>query len=130
MAELGNNIFIYAGEGVSTPALIGNTRSNDIQGECDMIEKTSPSTAAWKEFIPGRKSWVVNTTFIVVQTSQLSNLSSILKIGNLFTLQWRKRGVDSAIVSGTAYLKSVKYDAPIGNFVSGQFTFQGTGALT
>lgn len=137
MAELGHNIMIYAGEGETTPALIGGTRSNSIEADADLIEKAGAQQHEWKEYVAGRKSWQVSTSFIVLSAGYLNDYESILRIGKTFTLEWRKRqseeqGVNATspvMVTGKAILKTAKYDAPEGSLVQGSFQFVGTGPL-
>lgn len=129
MAEHGINIMVYAGEGASTPSLIGGTKSNDIQTDAEMIKKASSTQQSWDEYTVGRKSWTLNTSFLVVQTGHLSSIGSILKVGNTFTLEWRKRGTAAALLYGTAFLKTARINSQLGNLVTGSFSFQGTGEL-
>lgn len=131
MAELGQNIMIFAGEGSDTPAMIGGTKANDITNDADMLEKASATQQDYREYEPGRKQWSVSTSFIVIESGHLSNYAAILKTGNRFKLQWRKRSGNSSvvIVEGWALLKTAKYSAPTNNLVQGSFVFQGTGPL-
>jgi predicted secreted protein len=116
----GNNILIYM-----NGSAIAGTKSNDVQTECDTIEISSPSIGDWRTFMAGRKSWSVQTSFLVTATSSVRQL---LNVGTSYTLVIRDRSGSNS-VSGTAILTSCRISAIRGNLATGQFAFTGSGAL-
>lgn len=116
----GNNILIYM-----NGSAIAGTKSNDVQTECETIEISSPSIGDWRAFMAGRKSWSVQTSFLVTATSSVRQL---LNVGTSYTLVFRDR-TNTYSVSGTAILTTCKITATRGNLCTGSFAFQGTGAL-
>ena len=121
MAINGNNILIL----MDGHAKAG-TRSNEIQSDCEIIEISSSTDKDWKAVIAGRKSWSVQTSFIVTATSSVRQL---LNVGTSYTLVIRDRSGSNS-VSGTAILTSCRISAIRGNLATGQFAFTGSGALS
>ena len=116
----GRNIMVYLGT-----TLIAGLRSNDLQGDCDLIEKASPSSGQWREYEPGCKTWSVQTGFLV---PAVANIKSLLTIGTTYTLVVKDRSAGT-LLQGTAICKSAKFGANIENLCTGTFAFQGTGPL-
>lgn len=123
MATKGNDILIYL-----DGDLIGGTRSHDIDSDVDLTEVASSTSAKWKEYITGRKSWGFSVNWLMT-TSQ--EVQALLEVDTSYTVKIKGRGSsDSTGVTGTAILKACKITATRGNLVQGSFTFQGSGALT
>jgi len=131
MASNGNNVLVYTNDHV-----IGCTRSNDIQTDCDTIEIASATQGAWREFMAGRKNWSITVNYLVApDTSALSisggtGLKDLLQVGNTFTLKIYKRGATAVVLQGNAILKTVKITATRGNLIQGSFQFVGKGAMS
>ena len=132
MAQNGNDIIVYYGN-----TAIARTRSNDVEVDADTIEVSSQLTAAWKHYISGRKSGNITTAYLVVGDSSAIGVSGgngvrdLLQAGNSFTLKFKQRGsADSAGVSGTFILKTVKITAQRGALVQGSFQFVLNGELS
>jgi predicted secreted protein len=125
MAELGNNIVVTWNDGNSQQVIAG-TRTNEINGDADLLEVCSATDEQWKHFITGRKSWTVNVAFLLLANGL--DMKGVLNIGNTYTLYFRKR--DGGGVYGSAILKTFKGSAPINGLSTGSFVFQGNGALT
>lgn len=106
---------------------LANTRirSNDIQTGCDTIEKASSSQQDWKEFVPGRKTWAINVSYLVLASTQVVNQ---LYAGQTFDITM-KSGTTN-LLTGTAIMTAVKGVYNIGNLSQGSFTLQGSGALS
>ena len=117
----GNNILIYLND-----SAIAGTKSNEMQTDCDMIEISSPSVGDWKTYMAGRKGWTVQTSFLV---TAVSNIRQLLNVGTSYTLVFRDRSNTSS-VTGTAILQTCRITATRGNLIQGQFSFQGSGALS
>ena len=123
MAILGNNILIFR-DGTA----IAGTVSNEVQAAADMIEKSSPTSGDWKEYLSGRKEWSVNVSFLVLENLDVRDL---LTVGTTYTLKFRGRdSADNTGVTGQAILKVCKITATIGNIAQGSFQFVGNGALS
>lgn len=131
MATNGNVILVYNGT-----SLIGGMKSNDVQTDCDLDEKSSPSQGQWKEYLAGRRSGSIQVGYLVLSTSALgvsggNGVRDLLQVGNTFTLKFKERGTaDSNGVKGSFILKTCKITAQRGNLVAGSFNFVLTGALT
>ncbi|MBQ4388002.1 MAG: hypothetical protein II822_10425 [Prevotella sp.] len=105
---------------------IANTRirSNDIQTQADTIEKASSNQQQWKEFIAGRKEWNLTVSYLVLASSQVSQL---LYVGQTFGIIMKQGS--TSLLTGTAIMQSVRQTATIGNLCQGSFSLKGTGAL-
>lgn len=122
MARVGNNVLIY-----QDGKVIAGTKSNDGQSEADLIEKSSPTSGAWREYVAGRKSWTMNTNYLVLADNGVRDL---LKVGTEYALTFKERGKDdTAGVTGKAILKTCKITSTLGNLVQGTFQFVGNGEL-
>lgn len=125
MATHGKDIIIYR-DGVA----IAGTRSNESESQADLIQKSSPNTAEWKEYVAGDKSWMMQTNFLL---PAVSNIEEMLNVGNTYTLLFGATGQTDATkhgLAGTAILRQYRITATLGNLVQGTFVFQGTGELT
>ncbi len=124
MATLGKDIIIYR-DGVA----IAGTRSNEAESQADLVQKSSPNTAEWKEYVVGDKSWMMQTNFLL---PAVSNIEEMLNVGNTYTLLFGATGQTGATkhgLAGTAILRQCRITATLGNLVQGTFVFQGTGEL-
>lgn len=122
MAINGNTLFIATS--TSTVPIAG-TRSNEIQVDGEVIEISSPSQGAWREFIMGRKEWSVTVGWLVLANQDVQKL---LDVGTSYTLKFRT--TSTAYVTGTAIMTNCKITATRGSLVQGSFTFKGNGALS
>jgi hypothetical protein len=132
MATNGNNILVYYGS-----SLIAGMKSNEIQVDCDLEEISSPGDGDWKHYKKGRKSGELTVGYLVMaDTSAMgvggsNGVRDLLLAGNSYTLVFKKRSAyDSAGVSGSYILKTVKIDSVRGNLVRGSFRFVLNGGLT
>jgi hypothetical protein len=98
---------------------------------------SSPLTGLWENYITGRKSGTISVSYLVVGDSSAIGVSGgngvrdLLQAGNSFTLKFKQRGAaDSAGVSGTFILKTVKITAQRGALVQGSFQFVLNGELS
>lgn len=97
----------------------------------DLIEVASPTSARFKEYIPGRISWAINSSHLVTHGIMLSAASLInQKVEVQFSFSENELHTDDGVVlSGKAIINQVKIDATVGNLAQGSFSFQGTGEL-
>ena len=131
MAQNGNDLIVYYGT-----TAIARTKSNDVQVDAELIEVSSPLTGLWENYITGRKSGSISVSYLVVGASAIgvsggNGVRDLLQAGNSFTLKFKQRGAaDSAGVSGTFILKTVKITAQRGALVQGSFQFVLNGELS
>lgn len=124
----GNDLLVYiyynSSGGIWLP--IGCTKSHEIQHECEMQEVSSPTTGDSKEFLPERKGWSINVSYLVLQDSQVRD---VLMVNQRFKISFCPRNDRINGVSGFAYLKVCRITATRGNLIQGTFQFVGDGAL-
>lgn len=97
-----------------------------MQTDADMLEKASATQQKWKEFECGRLSWQATVNYLVMTAPQIKDL---LYTGQKFDVVIKNVDDDTNTLSGTAWMKSAKQTATVGNICQGVFTLQGTGAL-
>lgn len=132
MALKGNDILVYKRISSTTWRVIAATRSNEIESNCETIEISSPTTASWRKYIAGRKSWSITVSYLLMRVDDPQSGASIqelLNVGNSYSLQFAGRNAAGG-VSGTAILTRCKITATRGNLAVGTFTFKGTDSLT
>lgn len=135
MATNGNNILVYIKSG-NYSTLIAGMKSNEAQVDCDLQEVAPTSGGSYKEYRAMRKSGEITVGYLVMaDTSAMGSGSTgvrdLLLVGNSYTLVFKKRSAyDSAGVSGSYILKTVKIDSVRGNLVTGSFRFVLNGGLT
>jgi hypothetical protein len=110
----------------NTPLASTYIRSQDVQTDADMLEKASETQQKWKEFECGRLSWQATVNYLVMTAPQIKDL---LYTGQKFDVVIKNVDDDTNTLSGTAWMKSAKQTATVGNICQGVFTLQGTGAL-
>ena len=127
MAQNGNNIIVQTHNGSSWVA-VAATKSDELQAEADMIEKASATQQSWKEYIPGRKGWSLNVSWLV---SQVADIQKVLQVGTRVQLRIGSRSNPAwTNVTGYAYVKTCKVTMTRGNIATGSFSFIGDGALS
>ena len=121
----GINIFISLD---SQQAPFAGTKSNEIQTECETIEISSPVIGDWRQYIAGRKEWSFTVGWLVGATSSISQL---LNAGQTYSIIIYGRNGSSvtALLEGSAILKTCKITAAKGTLCQGSFTFIGTSEL-
>lgn len=124
----GNNIIIYTYQGSSWVA-VASVKNDELQAECDMIEKASENQQAWREYEAGRNGWQLNTNWLV---SAVSDIRKVLTIGSKVKIHVGSRNGYNAStgVTGFAFVKNCKVTMPNLGLCQGSFVFQGTGPLT
>lgn len=107
---------------------IANSKSCDINMDCEVIETSSPDDGDTKHFIPGRKSWKVTTSYLVEADG--TPIKSHLSVpGKVFTIKVKSRELSDDVLTGKAICTNCKITGTKGNLTQGSFTFQGSGAL-
>lgn len=77
----GRDVALYAGLEDASTALVGLSKSCDMQVDCDMKEFTSALSGGGKRVRPGRYSWRVNCELVVESndTAGVTFLNAICK---------------------------------------------------
>jgi predicted secreted protein len=126
MATLGNNIIVQIQSGQNWVA-VGAARTDEIQVDGEQIEIASKTSGKWREFLTGRNTWSVQTSYLVTVASDIREL---LKVNT--TVRLRIGGSTMATgdyLTGYAIIKTQKLTAPIGGLANGTIVFLGNGAL-
>lgn len=127
MAVQGNNVYIGYLSGGSY-VIIAGTKSNELNTQCDTIEKSSSTQQEWREYMKGRKEWTMTVSFLVMSVKP-SNPTSPLAVGTTYTLRFMNRSSSSDYVQGQAICTQCKITSSRGNLCNGTITFKGTGSL-
>lgn len=126
MAQLGNNIIVYAQIGNSWAA-VASVKSNELDGECDMLETATSETQDYKTYKPGRKAWSLNVSWLV---SAVADIRKVLELGTRVKIRVGGRTWSASTgVEGYAYVRQCRVTATIGSLAQGSFSFQGDGPL-
>ena len=126
MATLGNNIIVQIQSGQNWVA-VGAARTDEIQVDGEHIEIASKTSGQWRQFLAGRNTWSVQTSYLVTAASDIREL---LKVNT--TVRLRIGGSTMATgdyLTGYAIIKTQKLTAPIGGLANGTIVFLGNGAL-
>lgn len=114
---MNGNRIILTKDGVAFGALV----SHDVQTDGDTVEVAGATQGDYREFIPGRKTWVMTATCLVISSAIFANL---LQAGNTFSLKSTDRQLENN-VHGRARLEECRITAHRGNLVQGFFRFKG-----
>lgn len=127
----GKDVFIYLNnQPIASFTTAVRPISDDTNTSAELIEASSPSDGQWKHYIRGRKSWSINTSFLV--TNAVNGIDVLLMTGTTYTIKIYSRynGSIYARMTGTAFLQQCQITARKGNLVQGSFVFVGDGPLT
>lgn len=116
-------IVILSQDGVAVASTA--IRSDEIQTQCDVIERASASNQNWKEFVEGRAEWSLTVNYLMLSAARLRD---VLKVRQRFDVTLRDR-TNTTQLSGTAIMTSAKQTHTVGNLCQGSFSLKGTGAL-
>lgn len=114
---MNGNAIILMKDGVAMGAVV----SHDVQTTGEQLEVASATQGTYREYIPGRKSWVMTATCLVVSSAIFA---SMLTTGQTFTMKSCDRD-EVSDVHGRAKLDECKINATRGNVVQGYFRFTG-----
>ena len=126
MATLGNNIIAQIQSGQNWVS-VGAARTDEIQVDGEQLEIASRTSGKWREFLAGRNTWSVQTSYLVTYAS---NIRDLLKVNT--NVRLRIGGSTMATgdyLTGYAIIKTQKLTAPIGGLANGTIVFLGNGAL-
>lgn len=124
----GQDIIIYTSSDNGTSwTAVAKTRSDELQAECEMMNKASATQQEWNEVVPGRKSWQINSNWLV---SAVADVRKVLQVGTRVKIRMGGKTYSSAAgVEGYAYVRTCVVNTSFGNLATGSFTFVGDGAL-
>lgn len=105
--------------------LVAGAKSCEINVECDELEISSPDTGQWRDFIAGRKSWMITMNYLVQVGSVATD---VLKVGTTVNIKVLD-GSTGAQLEGTAIVRTYRSTGTLGNLTQGSFVFRGKGAL-
>lgn len=126
MATLGNNIIVQVQSGNNWVA-VAAARTDEIQVDGEQLEIASTTQAKWREFLAGRCTWSVQTSYLVTAAA---NIRELLKVNT--SVRLRIGGSTMATgdyLTGNAIIKTQKLTAPIGGLANGTIVFLGNGPL-
>lgn len=120
---LGKNLQILSGASGSSP-IVAMAKSCDVHIDGDLIEKASPSSGSWKQYLAGRKGWSITVNYLVTAggfkaNAQMVNTTVTIRVSD-----------GTVTMQGTAFVKTWKVTGTVGNLAQGSFQLVGTGALT
>lgn len=120
----GNNLLIYT-DVSGTMAAVAASKTCDIDHQCDTIEVSSPESGQSRDFIPGRKSWSISCSGLLV------NVADILNVGKVVNISVRERGTGgiSEKLIGKAIITSFKETGSRGSLATANIKLQGSGDL-
>jgi hypothetical protein len=124
MAKLGKNIIVtYDGSAIAGIS----DKSNGAHSECGMIPCASDTDSEWEHFKPGRRSWSIDSSYLVLSSA---GVQVLLNTGTRYLLVFKdKNGGTGQGVKGYAYLTVCDIQAVNGNIANGAFKFVGDGPL-
>ena len=127
MAQTGNNIIVYVQQGQNWVA-IAATKSDELTVDGDQLEIASRTSGEWREFLAGRKTWSLQSAWLV---TTVADIRKVLLVNSTIKLRIGARTWAAASgLEGYAIVKTCKVTMQEGNLANGSFAFIGTGALT
>lgn len=99
-------------------------KSQDIQTQCQAIEKASAVQQDWEEVVAGRKAWTIKINYLVLTESKVVDL---LYVGQMFDITLKVG--ETSYLTGKALMTSTGQVAAIGTLANGSFSLRGNGPL-
>lgn len=124
MAQNGKNIIVQRLDGQTWTA-IAAARTDEIEVDGELMEIASRTQAGWREYLAGRKTWSVQTSYLV---TLVSNIREVLQVNTRVRLRIGGTGTGQYL-TGYAWVKNQKLNAPNGGLANGTVVFQGDGPL-
>lgn len=125
---LGKNLTIQIGSTVIT-----NLRSNSLSMMTDMIDVTTKSSGTHKEYLPSWQDLTLDAEGIYTKTASSQGVEDFLTsklAGTSVSWVWGD-GVSAAPrLTGTGYITSIDFDAPMDDVVTFTISIQNTGDPT
>lgn len=129
MAINGNNIIVFtSSDNGSSWTAVAGTKVDKIHVDGELIEVSSPNVSDWREYVAGRKTWSITTSWLL---SAVADIRKVLLTATKVKIRIGARTFSSSTgLEGFAFVKTCDCEAPKNGISHGQFVFQGTGALT
>lgn len=106
---------------------IAAARTDEIEVDGELMEIASRTQAGWREYIAGRKSWSVQTSYLV---TLVSNIREVLQVNTRVRLRIGGTNMSTGeYLTGYAWIRKQKLTAPNGGLANGTVVFQGDGPL-
>lgn len=122
----GRDLLVYkVVSGSADRVVIAGAKSCEINISADTIEKCSPTSGQWREYVAGRKGWTLNVSYLV-STGELPSSKNM--VGTIVTLKMTER-TNGTPIQGTAIVQEWRVVGTLGNLATGAFKFVGSGAL-
>ena len=116
----GRDIRIFNGDGV----IIAAAKSCTLKKSCEMIEKSSSTSATDREFIAGRTDWSIELSHLVISDAKTGGIPLVRQTYTLTI----KVG-DASVLQGSAICTEATITSTIGNLAQGSVHFRGSGPL-
>ena len=125
----GKDIIIMAGG-----TAIAAAKSCEIQVQTDMLEVSSPTTGKARTFIPGRYTWTLTTSHLLIgSTGNTTPVRTFIRraiVNNTVTIVIKDNDYTNDTLTGTAICNTARITATRGNLAQGSLAWQGSGELT
>lgn len=118
----GHDLIIYEG---SPAVAIAAAKTCTIVNNADTTETSSPSSSSARTFQPGRTSWEVSVSTLVL------GIDIVLKAGQIYRLTWKERkdSFNSAL-TGMAICTQAQLEGGEGQLAHGSLRFLGSGEIS
>jgi hypothetical protein len=121
MAKNSKTILITTTSGTSPFAAV---KGIEIQAEGSQLEKASPNSGKWREYLAGRCGWSFTANYLATR------LADLLKVNESYNIKVYDSADNTNYITGTAILRICRIDAAETNLVTGSFQFIGSGPLS
>ena len=119
----GDNLIISKAEG----SPIAASKSCEVNMQCDLKEVSSPASGQYRQYVAGRKTWMISCAFLVPVDATVKN--RLMTVGNTYTLTLGVAGSGADRLTGQAICTECKITASTDALIQGSFSFQGSGPL-
>lgn len=124
----GGDIIIYKWTGTAWEA-IAKTRSDELQTQCELLEKASATQQTWKEYDPGRAEWGLNVGWLITQAADINKLLEVRTRIKIHVGASGGYSGGAGGVTGFAIVQQCKLTLNQGHLATGSFVAKGDGPL-
>lgn len=104
---------------------IAATKSCEVQTDTEFIEISDPDDGEWVHVLKGRRKWSLTVNYLL---GTESDFTKVLLNGSSCSIIFTDRS-GNVLLTGSAYVGTVRHTATIGNLAQGSFQFVGNGEL-
>jgi hypothetical protein len=112
---------------------IAAARSCEIDVKTDLLEVSSPTTGKAHTFIPGRYTWTLTTSHLLIgDTGNTTPVRTFIRrsiVNNTVSLVINDNDYTNDTLTGTAICHNARITATQGNLAQGSLAFQGNSEL-